>query len=138
MIAGHSGSGIYLMGYSAEMVLKYAYFRVAGAQINDPVLPLLRPARDWCRLVFPQTGIPSHDGYHSIGFWAMLLWLRRLWAGRPFVEPFATRFAMVATRLSSNWWVEMRYRPIHGVPIELHEVYSDATWLLEHAAFLWS
>jgi hypothetical protein len=68
----------------------------------------------------------------------MLLWLRRLWAGRPLVQPFAGHFAASASRLNQNWWVEMRYCSMNVTSIEMNEVYQDATWLLENASQLWS
>jgi len=68
--AGYNGAGIYLLGYSAEMLLKNAYFRYTGASWADRVGPRLGSALTAGRILIP---LVPHEGYHSLRFWASLL-----------------------------------------------------------------
>jgi hypothetical protein len=66
LVAGHLGGGIYLLGYTAEIVLKNACFLFDGARPGDDVNSRLRPIPTWAR----HHGITVNpEGYHSYVIW---------------------------------------------------------------------
>lgn len=138
MIAGHGAAGIYLMGFAAEMVVKHAYFRFIGSRPQEVVKALLKPAINWFGSQVPLAQQVSHESYHSLKFWAVLLQSRRRAAGRPLGPTLDSTFLRCMLRLHENWWVEMRYRPDQATQQEVQEVYNDITWLVNHATHLWS
>ncbi len=76
LASGHRGAGVYLLGYSAEMLLKSAYFRFVKSQIGLRKVtstitgPMLRnAAREGIRLHIRY----DPESYHSLLFWGLLL-----------------------------------------------------------------
>ena len=63
--AGYNGAGVYLLGYSAEMLLKNAYFRYTGASWADRIQPRLGLALAAGRILIP---LVPHEAYHSLRF----------------------------------------------------------------------
>ncbi len=133
--SGRGGGGVYLLGYVAEMLLKIAYFRFIGARPADRVGAYLGPARNAGRLLIP--GI-DREQYHSLRFWASLLFQRRRQEHRPLPDDVAAPFRQRTRRLYQAWWVEMRYRRDRCEAWDSHNVYEDVTWLRNHYAALWS
>jgi hypothetical protein len=132
--AGHPGAGIYLMGYSAEMMLKVAAFRFDGAALTDFVAPRLAPAKTWL------AGHPwsvHHESYHSLLFWMTYLRARRVSRGRAFDRRLDGQLVHHVRRLYLVWWVEMRYRPDQATPQEVNRVLNDVAWLRDHFVLLW-
>ena len=62
---GHGPGGIYLLGYTAEMILKHACFRVDRGRPADPVGGFFGPTRAWMR---HHHGTIAHESYHSLLF----------------------------------------------------------------------
>ena len=71
---GHRAAGIYLWGYSAEMLLKAAVFRALGSSLRDEIRKDdLEAARNLAR----QNNINWRGNYHFLPGWAeLLLWVR--------------------------------------------------------------
>lgn len=142
LIAGTDfGAGIYLLGYTAEIILKNAYFRFTGAALSDEVRPRLFPAkaagddRQGGGLI---PGIPC-ESFHSLRFWAMLLQATRVNQGRLWADiEFVLEFERCTERLYNNWWVEMRYRVDLANTQQALQVLSDVGWLRNHQTVLWS
>lgn len=132
--AGHPGAGIYLLGYSAEMLLKNAYFRFTGASVVDRVQPRLAPALAAGRLYIP--AIP-HESYHSLQFWALLLREVRRRQRRPLPALVDASFTARTRRLHQTAWIGMRYRRDQATAREAQSAQSDAAWLHRHYAELW-
>ena len=132
--AGHSGGGIYLLGYSAEMLLKNAYFRYTGASIADRVQPRLAPALAAGRLYLPAV---SHESYHSLRFWALLLREVRCRQRRPLPTLVDASFTARTRRLHQTAWIGMRYRQDQATAQEAQNVQSDVAWLHQHYLELW-
>ena len=131
---GNNGAGIYLLGYSAEMLLKNAYFRLTGAIITDEVEARLSPTRKAGKVALE--GI-SDESYHSLRFWAMLLQHERTFQGL-LPLPFEQEFELRTERLYSNWWVEMRYRHDLSFIADAIDVVDDVGWLLNNYVALWT
>lgn len=130
---GRLGAGIYLLGYAAEMLLKNACYRFAGADLTDPVAGFWGPALARGRGYGLQP-----ESSHSVRFWAYTLRADRVGAGQPL--PMSTDAELCATvhRLYDNWWVEMRYRPDQALSAEAEEVLDDVGWLRSNYNALWS
>lgn len=126
---GYPGAGIYLLGYSAEMLLKNAYFRLTGATVIDRVQPRLAPALAAGRLYIP--AIP-HESYHSLRFWALLLREVRRRQHRPLPTLADASFTARTRRLHQTAWIGMRYRQDQATMQEAQSVQSDVTWLHRH------
>ncbi|MCK4342466.1 MAG: hypothetical protein KAY37_12170 [Phycisphaerae bacterium] len=129
---GWRSGGVYLLGYVAEMLLKISYFRYRGANPSD--LVSLAPARTAGQVLIP--GI-AYESYHSLRFWAALLFETRRWQGRPLPAEVADPFVQRTRRLYQTWWVEMRYRQDYADEWDVENVLSDVTWLRDHYALLW-
>src|SRR5205809_459063 len=87
--AGRRTGAIYLWGYSAEMLLKAAYFALLGMPETLPITVAghIRPAIDRGRSVF-QIAWPAVGQGHNVRAWAELLVAERLVAGPPHPAPF--------------------------------------------------
>jgi len=132
--AGYLGAGIYLLGYSAEMLLKNAYFRFMGASAVDRIQPRLAPALAAGRLYNP--GVP-HESYHSLRFWSLLLREARRRQRRPLLPLVDASFMARTRRLHQTAWIGMRYRPDQATIQEAQSAQSDVGWLHRHETELW-
>lgn len=132
--SGFGGAGVYLLGYTAEMLLKNAYFRFTGAQPGDLIQPRLGPARNVGRSYIPHV---PHESYHSLHFWALLLRETRRRQHRPLADDVDAPFMSRTRRLHQNWSVEMRYQRDQAQPREVQSVYEDVTWLRDNSVALW-
>ena len=130
---------IYLYGYSVEMLVKSAYFRMAFAA----ALPPRSPATTKIDRVERRTAVEETDaqgnrlvpnvGPHDIKGWASLLVQKRalLAAGNQavdYVPALATEVQNRADRVYSHWKEYMRYRSVNVRPGELAAVRDDARW----------
>ena len=134
VVAGHSGAGIYLLGYSADMLLKNAYFRFTGASAIDRVQPRLAPALAAGRFSIP--AVP-HESYHSLRFWTLLLRDVRRRQRRPLTALVDASFTARTRRLHQTAWIGMRYRQDQATVQEAQSAQSDVAWLHRHYAELW-
>ena len=134
MARGYGGAGMYLMGYSAEMLLKSAYFRFSGAQPTDRIAALLGPAQQTAQRLIP--GI-SRETYHSLRFWALLLRAKRRQQNNPLPLAVDAPFVSRTRRLYQNWWIGMRYRPDSAQPRETLILLDDMDWLRANYGRLW-
>ena len=132
--AGHSGAGIYLLGYSAEMLLKNAYFRYTGASWADRVQPKLGLALAAGRILIP---LVPHEGYHSLRFWALLLREARHAQHRPLPPLLDAQFISRTRRLHQNCWIGSRYRRDQSTAREAAAVLDDTEWLQRNHTLLW-
>jgi len=134
-LGARNAAALYLLGFSAEMILKFAYFRYLGSSLTDPVRGMLPRARRDARR---QYGIALADeNYHNLLFWALCLRKKRQLDGRLWDNHIDHRFVQALRRLSQIWYVGMRYYPDRTNPREVLTAYSDATWLKKHRLHLW-
>jgi len=142
MVQGHPFVGIYLAGYTAEMLLKTAAFRFDGARPGDFVAPRLAPAKHYGNSFFPHVAFESA---HSLRFWAAFLEQKRAAAGNPLPNSLAIELNQRVDRMHTTWWVSMRYRSAAvastvstAIQAETIDLLDDVDWLRKHNTDLWS
>jgi len=127
MTRGEGATGIYLMGYTAEMLLKNGYFLLdAQTTPTFPVGTQLGQAKLAMSSLLPQY---KYKGYHDLIFWATLLIEKRRSESRPLAPDVETALMVRVQRLSDKWFVELRYRAAQATTAELNDVYEDVTWI---------
>ena len=131
----HGLGGIYLLGYTAEMILKHACFRIDGGRPADPVAGFFGPTRAWMRQHY---GTIPYESYHSLLFWAYYLRGKRREMGAQLSHAVDWELVRRARRLYSIWSVNLRYRDWTAPAIEAQAVYDDVTWLRDVRIRLWS
>lgn len=135
IVGGRLGAGIYLCGYSAEILLKNALFRSSGANPRDLASVYLIPAMRMGRKIL--SWIPAENG-HSLVFWATMLRYRRSEVSWPLPIDLDNELDLRASRLYESWWVSMRYLADQATETEAQGVLSDVDWFREHYKELWS
>jgi hypothetical protein len=133
LAAGRRGAGIYLLGYSAEMVLKNACFLTEGARPFDFVAPRLAPIRKWARSLLPRI---SHENYHSLWFWVHVLRRKRGRLGRKLAAGVDASLVQRVRRVYGIWVVDMRYKPDEALQREAEAVLDDVTWIRDRQSQL--
>ncbi len=131
---GFGGAGIYLLGYSAEMLLKSAYFRYTGIKGSAPINPLFGGVQQVANQLIP--GV-SREAFHSLRFWGLLLRKIRRHENRALPPQIDAPFVSRTRRLYQNWWVSMRYRPDQAQAREVASVLEDVEWLRNNSQALW-
>ena len=126
------GAGIYLMGYTAETILKHAYFRLIGSRPVDA--PNLAGARQRARI---ETLSTPHENYHSVLFWGELVRAVHASTGRCWSPAFAAEFMRRVQGVYQVWWIEMRYRPDIATIDEAQQLLDDVSWLRTNHPNLW-
>jgi hypothetical protein len=142
VVQGHPFAGAYLIGYTAEMLLKTAAFRFDGALPGDFVAPRLGPAKSFGTICFPS--IP-YESAHSLRFWVAFLERKRADAGRPLPAALHAELGPRVDRVYGTWWVSMRYRSamlpasvFYAAQAEALGLLEDVDWLRRHHSDLWS
>ena len=131
---GYNGAGIYLLGYSAEMMLKTAYFRFTGASWSDRIQPRLGSALTAARILVPHV---AHESYHSLKFWSLLLRETRRYRHKALTPLLDAQFISRTRRLHQNCWIGLRYRRDQATMLEAITVQEDVTWLQRNYLSLW-
>jgi hypothetical protein len=132
---GHMLGGIYLLGYSAEMILKHASFRIDRGRPGDPAGGFFGPTRAWMQAHYP---VVDREGYHNLHFWTFYLRARRRELGSPLPDELDWSLVRCVRRLYSMWSVDLRYRDWIVGAAEAQRVYDDVTWLRDRRIHLWS
>ncbi len=106
MMRGDGATGIYLMGYAAEMLLKNSYFLLD--LLTTPTFPVgsqLALAKNAAKNNF----LPQYlfTNYHDLIFWSLLLTEKRRQEGRPLLP----QIELALTQPES--WVENRALAAH-------------------------
>jgi hypothetical protein len=120
-------ASIYLGGYAAEMLLKAAYFRLAGWGLADPItLTDLGNARKHATTVL---GLSWPENLHDLLRWRDLLIEERKRIGSPYAAAFVRGFSAQVKRIYLNWREYLRYhtnRPYQG---EVNRTLQAVRWL---------
>jgi len=133
-------AGVYLMGYSAEMLLKTAFFRYRSRhrEIHSVGLFSLRaqlgPAKTLGKRIIPHIAC---ERYHSIRFWALLLIKFRRGKGDPLPNPLDQQLAQRSNRIYRNWTEMLRFQIIMVEPREELCFFEDVTWIVQNHGKLW-
>lgn len=135
-MAGHGRrtGAIYLWGYTAEMVLKAAYFSLIGLPDTHNLgwRTDLRPAIDRGRAM--RIGWPRPGEGHNVRAWAELLVnVRALAPATAFPAPFALEVQRHGQRIEQLWRETLRYRKNYAYPYEVRQVRESAEWFLIHS-----
>jgi hypothetical protein len=134
---GHSHGGVYLLGYTAEMLLKAACFRFGAAPPTTPVVGLLALCR--ARYVNLYARSEPIEGYHNPLFWAELLIEDRRAQLKPLPATVEQQLLLVSGFVKDNWTVSMRYQHLPALPPQTLEEFLEAVgWLRERHVDLWS
>lgn len=142
VVQGRHFAGTYLIGYTAEMLLKTAAFRFDGALPGDLVAPRLGPARSFGAICFPSV---PYESAHSLQFWVAFLVRKRADAGRPLSTALSAELGPRIDRVYGTWWISMRYRSSmlpasvsSAAQAEALGLLEDVDWLRNHHSDLWS
>ena len=136
---GRGLAAIYLWGYSAEMLLKAAYFSVLGIGERTSLhLPIhVNPAIQLGRGL----GIawPQHGQGHNVRAWAELLVLERATHPNPamaYTANFGVQVQARGQRISQLWNETLRYHKNRPYSFELAQVRTAVEWLLVNSLSL--
>ena len=126
--------GIYLAGYSAEMILKAAYFQAAGWKPTDPIsFQDLQGAKQKAI----NLGVAWNRGnLHDLTRWAEFLIQDRAVAGVPYPRILSKGLVVQTTRLDRNWRESLRYHQNLPRPSEVAAVFEAVKWLFVNASQL--
>lgn len=132
-------SGIYLLGYAAEIWLKTAICRADPAMtLTDTVGSRIGPARYRWQETFGGR-LPSG---HDLLFLSLSLEDARERAGKSplnTISPILSRlFNTSISLIDDNWFVEMRYRHQDASSAEAQQTLDGVEWLRSNYEFLWS
>jgi hypothetical protein len=118
---------LYLSGYSAEMLLKAAYFRLISKGLDDPIT---RTDFDAARTTAVKLGILRGRNLHDLRWWQDLLIQFRGTTSRPFQPTFARELASKVQSIDQNWIETLRYRTNRPSKVELCGAMEAVQWLI--------
>src|SRR5687767_599132 len=99
-VAGHRLGAVYLSGYSAEMLLKAAYFRLSGWGLTAPIaLADIQGAKVHATSTL---GLPWPGNLHDLTKWAALLIEERKYRGLAYSASFARSLSGRVKRVYLN------------------------------------
>lgn len=130
----HFGA-VYLLGYSVEMTLKIAYFRLRGygpdTSIGGRELYSARTEADDLRVRY------DREGFHGLLFWADLVVRYRAITADAFEPAFSIELMQRARHMHDNWTVAMRYVHMDVSEPIFTQVCNSAMWFEENSERLW-
>lgn len=137
---GDERTGIEQLGYSAEMLLKSAYFRFMRSRIglqrttSTITYKMLRDAA--------QEGVRLHirydpEGYHSLLFWALLLVATRQDYSQGLSQETEEQLRVRIRQLHPIWMIEDRYQPKSYLTEDVLLMRAHVTWLRDNHQHLW-
>ncbi|HJT76044.1 MAG TPA: hypothetical protein VJ739_02490 [Gemmataceae bacterium] len=132
---GHRTGAIYLWGYSAEMTLKAAYFRLTGLAETEVITwgGHILPAIDRGRNVLGIAWLRPGQG-HNVRAWAELLVAERAaMPGAAYVHPFGQEVQACGQSVGQLWSEALRYHKNLAYLYEMNQVREAAAWLLVNA-----
>lgn len=135
--SGRRTGAVYLWGYSAEMLIKAAYFSAIRVPPTYTITLIgdLYPAMERGRAVF-SIAWPRAGRGHNIQAWAELLVLERIHRGIGYARPFALQVQRQATRIYQLWSETLRYHKNVAYVHEVVQVRRAVEWFLVHAKTL--
>ena len=135
--AGRRTGAIYLWGYSAEMLIKAAYFSAFGLSEMSPITwagelyPAINRGRTQFFIPWPRTG----QG-HNIEAWSELLVSERSFRGFAYSTGFGLEVQRQARRIGQLWSETLRYHRNIAYLHEVTQVRQAAEWFLVYADVL--
>lgn len=137
---------LYLYGYTIEMRLKAAYYRLTGVpedwNIETPIPPNSSSPRKAAQNAIKQLlnlHSPNEAGHHLVGWARLLINARGSHANLgPFAQDFGDSLANHAQAAARHWKETLRYRANRPYDSESGEVAAAARWIKTHYRRLWS
>ena len=127
-VAGRRLAAIYLFGYAAEMLLKAAYFRLAGW------LPTVQITVGHMNAAKTQAtgtyGLSWPGNLHDLPGWSRLLIHERGVRGAAFPFAFRNQLQARVNRIYLNWRESLRYHDMTPYAGEVIGVRTAVNWLL--------
>lgn len=118
---------VYLLGFSAEMRLKYVCMRLRGLTLTDPVMPALSALRSWMKHNSPTI---LWTDYHDLSFFVRSIEALRSNMGRPLAPDLQRELnARMITGLHDEWIVDMRYRRSGITDPQAWQLLENAWWI---------
>jgi hypothetical protein len=137
-VAGNRTAAIYLWGYSAEMILKTAYFVLKGMAENTSltwrgdIFPAINYGRSVRGIMWPSGG----QG-HNVRAWAELLVLERaLIPGMAYSPEIGQEVQACGQRIGQLWNETLRYHKDLAYQHEVTQVRQATEWLLTNSSVL--
>jgi hypothetical protein len=134
--AGNRTAAIYLWGYTAEMVLKAAYFSVVGISDDDPITMAghIRPAIHRGRAAPFHIAWPPRGEGHNVRAWAELLVAARAQNPATAYGPdVAFQVQGCGQAIGQHWNETLRYHKNRAYLHELRRVSQATDWLYIHS-----
>src|SRR5204863_9101988 len=127
--AGNRTAAIYLWGYTAEMLLKAAYFSLFGLAEDDRITvhghiqpAITRGRDDPLRIAWPNQG-----AVHNVRAWAeLLVGVRALAPGTAYDGAFAAQVQGCGQRIGQLWRETLRYHKNRAYLYEVRQVREAA------------
>jgi hypothetical protein len=127
-------AAIYLSGYAVEMLLKAAYFRLAGWGPPDSVsLADLQHARQHAVTAL---GLVWPGNLHDLPRWTALLVEDRKYRNVPYAPGFARSLNARVKQVYLNWREQLRYRANRPYRGEVSRTLRATSWLLGQYRYL--
>lgn len=129
--SGHRTGAIYLWGYTAEMIVKAAYFSLRALPAMVPIrwMPDIRAAIARGRslgVAWPQQG----EG-HNVRAWADLLVMERAATGIPYAPAhFGAVVQAMGQRFERLWRETLRYHKNVAYVYEVAQIRDAAEWFV--------
>jgi predicted alpha/beta hydrolase len=129
--AGRRTAAIYLWGYTAEMMLKAAYFSSIGFSSVQAITPVdLRAAV----AAAPGLGFIWVGNFHNLDSWTNLLINTRAALRIAYLDRrFGSQLVGHVSRLQRLWRETLRYHRNNAYEYETAQVRAAAAWLLVHS-----
>lgn len=145
-LAAHEPLGaLYLFGYTVEMRLKAAYYRLVGVPMNWNIEnPLVAgadsPRRHAQRSIQGLVGLgsPNAAGHHLVGWATLLIDTRSHHALGGYPGVFQQALSDHAQAVGRQWKETLRYRANRPYDEELDEVIAAARWVQQNYRRLWN
>ena len=134
---GRRTGAIYLWGYTAEMIIKAAYFSLIGLSESQVVgwKTDLRPAIDRGRTL--KINWPPQGEGHNVRAWAELLVnVRALSPATSFTPAFSLEVQNRGQRIEHHWRETLRYRKNYAYAFEMRDIREAAEWFLVNSTDL--
>lgn len=132
--AGRRLGAIYLLGYSAEMLLKAAYFSHLGFGDTQPVQKSDLEAAVGKKVTSQaaQLNTPVTSDYHDIRCWAALLIAYRAFKNSPYPATVGQTLSANVAAVQALWKVTLRYHRNQASPSEAARVRQACAWLVRN------
>lgn len=138
LAAGYRDGGIYLLGYTAEMILKTSFCRVEPTVSPDVEVRsrFSIAERHWERA----TGqLPPRAYEHNLKFWEFVLAPERAARRKPSLGIMVSQTLSKCVQIvAENWDVKIRYQSGGATTQESESVRDAVRWMHDNQRTLWS